>query len=259
MTLRRTLVAAALVLAVPAPARSQIVFGHVLDQTNGRPLPMTAIMLLDSTGAAVRYVDTDSVGRFRLLAPRAGRYQLYLDQLAYQAYLTDTLTLAGDGPLELLLRLEPLPVELDPLVVTTERRRVRLEKVGFYRRERFSMGYMLGPDQIRELRAFRTTDLLRQIPAVQLRWSMMPGGYLVSSRRRLASFAGAVCPMKIVVDGVTTEQNSFALDDVVPVQDVMAVEVYPGTGGVGAPVRYRSTDAFCGVVLIWTTWGVGTP
>ena len=49
--------------------------------------------LLDSTGASLGYAEGDSTELFALKAKRPGRYQLYVDQLAYRAFVSDTLIL----------------------------------------------------------------------------------------------------------------------------------------------------------------------
>lgn len=42
----------------------------------------------------------------------------------------------------------------------------------------------------------------------------------------------------------------FTIDHFVSSAEVIGNEVYPG--GVGAPIRHRGPDAFCGVIMIWT-------
>ncbi|MGD8319301.1 MAG: carboxypeptidase-like regulatory domain-containing protein, partial [Gemmatimonadota bacterium] len=194
MKRRRILGVAALLLTWPVSAQAQVVFGHVLDGLSGRPLATTAVMLLDSAGSAVGYVESDSLGRFRFRAPGPGRYQVYLDQLAYEVFMTDMLTLHATDELELLLRMTPVPLELGRVVVSAQRRTARLEKLGFYRRERVTMGHLLGPEEIQERRPHVTTDLFRQIPSVQLRWS--PGGYIVTLRRLSTLATSGGCAMK---------------------------------------------------------------
>jgi hypothetical protein len=174
--------------------------------------------------------------------------------------------------------MNPAPMLLDPLAVRAprldlptslvQREAEKLNRVGFYRRT-VSVGYLLGPDEVRDLRPFVTTDLLRQIPRVSLQpiqgGSYVPvlGGAAVQKAPAPGRFGEASpttgvaevqgCVMKVVVDGMTLPLDSgLALDHLVPAQDVLAIEVYPRKGGVGAPVEYRGIDAYCGVILIWT-------
>jgi len=254
---RRTklgLVVTALLLALPAEGHTQTVFGHVLDSLSGRALPSAAVILLDSAGQTRGYALSDSTGRFVLKAPRAGRYQVYVDQMSYRALVSDTLELGKGARTELLLRVAPVPVELDPMAVTVRREDARLRKVGFYKRKRFSMGYFFDPERVRDEHPFVTTDLLRQLPGVYL---VMQGGtgYLPQTRMLASLRPGSWqsgCTMKVVVDGVDFPLDmGFTLDDVVAAQDVLAVEVYPHHG-MGAPVQYRGLDSRCGIVMIWT-------
>ena len=58
--------------------------------------------------------------------------------------------------------------------------------------------------------------------------------------------------MEVVLDGSKIDLTDSELDHWVSAGEVIGVEVYPGGGGIGAPIQYRGTDAFCGVVMIWT-------
>jgi len=58
--------------------------------------------------------------------------------------------------------------------------------------------------------------------------------------------------MKVVLDGWKVDLTDSELDNFVGTHEVIGVEVYPGGGGIGAPVQHRGTDAFCGVIMIWT-------
>ncbi len=255
---RRTTLGAsvtALLLALPAASHAQTVFGHVLDSLSGRPLPSAAVILLDSAGQTRGYALTDSAGRFVLKAPRGGRYHVYVDQLSYRVLVSDTLDLEKGARVELLLRVAPVPVELDPMAVIVRRQNNRLGKVGFYKRKRFSMGYFFDPEKVRDEHPFVTTDLLRQVPGVYLVTQGGGIGYVPQTRTlaslRPGSWQGG-CTMKVVVDGVDFPLDmGFTLDDVVAAQDVLAVEVYPHHG-IGAPIQYRGLDSWCGIVMIWT-------
>lgn len=245
----------ALLLVMPAAGRAQTVFGHVLDSLTGKPLPSAAVILLDSAGGSRGYALSDSTGRFVLKAPRGGRYQVYVDQLSYGVLVSDTLVLRKGERVELLLRVAPVPVALDPMAVTVRREDARLRKAGFYKRERFAMGYFLDPEKVRDEHPFVTSDLLRQVPGVYLVMQPLGFGYIPQTRMLASLRPGrwqGGCTIKVVVDGVDFPLDmGFTLDDVVAAQDVLAVEVYPHHG-IGAPIQYRGLDSGCGIVMIWT-------
>jgi hypothetical protein len=249
--------AAALLALTPAPGGAQTLLGHVLDSIGAQPLPSAAVILLDSVGTKVRYTLSDSTGRFVLKAPREGRYQVYVDQLSYKAFVSDTVALAKGQKLQMLLRLVPTPVALDPMAVTVRRGEQQLTKVGFYRREKASIGYTMNPQQVRDERPFVVTDLLRQIPEVLLEPTDGIGSIIAYRPHGTMSFmpdswSPNGCLMKVVVDGVVYHQDmGISIDDVLPAGDVLAIEVYPNHG-IGAPIQHRGPDSACGVVLIWT-------
>ena len=211
----------------PVSGRAQTIVGRVLDDLNSAPLFGAAVMLLDSTDTAVRWAESDSTGRFVLTVSRAGRYRLYADRLGYTELLSDTFALRQAGPVELELRLVPMPLELEAVVVTAEHRRARLDRLGFYRRRERSMGHFFDTEEIQSINPVRTSDLLRRVPGVIVRRNRFGGAVATTWRR-----AGA-CPMKIVLDGNKLDLSEDALDNWVSPDEVIGVEVFPG--GVGAP------------------------
>lgn len=234
-------------LTTPETLGAQAIAGLVIDDLTEVPVSTAAIMLLDSTDTAVAWAESDSVGRF-LRAPRAGVYRLYADRLAYGEIFSETFSLREVGSVELLLRMVPLPVELDALVVTPERVRMKLEDEGFYRRQAYAPGYFFDEKEIQRWRPTFVTDLLRKVPGVAVRRGRSGEATITSLRSYRPN-----CRLKLVLDGFKLNSEGGAdLDFLVNPDRVIGVEVYPGAGGVGAPVQHRGTDAFCGIVMIWT-------
>jgi hypothetical protein len=229
---------------VPCLLGAQTVVGVVVDDVNGAALPVASLMLLDSVGTAVAWAETDSAGRFALRAPGFGGYRLFADHLGYGEILTDPLSLQRTYPLRVEVRLVPMPMELDPLVVTTQRRRLRLEREGFYRRQDRAFGTFFDTEEIEALHPIRTTDILRRVPGVIVRLNR-EGGAVATTWSR-----GGMCPMKVVVNGFKIDTSFGSLDDWVSPLSVVGVEVYPR--GVGAPVQHAGPGSSCGVVMIWT-------
>lgn len=240
--------AAALLLAV-RPASAQTLVGRVLDDLTGTPVATARVLLVDSLATAVAWAESDGDGRVVLRAPGAGVFRIYADRLGYGDLLSDTFALAAGGTAELELRLAPLPVELDPLVVTALRRQTKLERQGFYRREAASLGTFFDITDVERWRPTLVTTLLRQVPGVHVMQGRF--GAVVYSRRVRTSW-GAWCPMRIVLDGFPLAPGEEGLDGWVSPDAVLGIEVYPGHGGVGAPVQHRGTDAYCGIVMVWT-------
>lgn len=228
----------------PGLLGAQTVVGVAVDDGNSAPLPVTSLMLLDSAGVAVAWAESDSVGRFVLRAPGFGDFRLFADHLGYGEVVSDAFSLRRTYPVSIEVRLVPKPLELEALVVTTERRRLRLEREGFYRRRDHSFGTFFDAEEIEALHPLRTTDVLRRVPGVIVGHNR-EGGTVATTWSR-----GGMCPMKVVVNGLKIDLSFGSLDDWVNPLSVVGVEVYPR--GVGAPVQHAGFDAACGVVMIWT-------
>lgn len=243
--LRECLLGAALLLA-PGRGAAQIVVGKVLDDITGRPLPTTAVMLLDTADVAVGYAESDSLGSFAVQVPHPGRYRFFAQRLAYGTLRSPLLSLGGERSAEIELRMVPAPVEMPALTISVDRWRADLTENGFYKRRDRSMGYFLDEAQIREDGSHRVSSLLWNVPGVWMRPLPSGLGYVATLRR-----GRGVCPMKVVLDDVKLElDEGFTIDDFVTLGEVIGIEVYPG--GVGAPVKHRGPDAFCGIIMIWT-------
>lgn len=239
----------AVALTGAAPTTAQTVIGRVVDDVTTTPLAVTTVMLLDSADTAVRVGVADSTGWFALQAPRDGRYRLFADRLGYAEVVSDTLDVAAGRSTQVLIRMIPKPVELEAIEVTAERRYVKLEEKGFYRRQAFAPGYFIDAQQIIDEKPTYTTDLLRMVPGVNVRWSEFAHANVVTNRRPLG-WGGGQCIMRVVLDGWSLD--SVAVDQFVGPAEVIGVEVYPGAGGVGAPVQYRGPESYCGIIMIWT-------
>ena len=59
--------------------------------------------------------------------------------------------------------------------------------------------------------------------------------------------------MRLVLDGVSVDLMGQSIDELVRPEEVMGIEVFPTAGGAGAPGQYRGREAFCGIIMIWTS------
>ncbi len=186
-------------LGAPTCTSAQTLFGHVLDKLSGQRLPSAAVVLLDSVGRTVGYTLSDSTGLFVLKAPRAGRYHVYVDQLAYRPLMSDTFDLRKGERWETLLWVTPAPVALDPLAVTVRRETAALKKLGFYHRQKIAAGYSIGPEKVRAEHPLETHDLLWGIPGLQVAPNPVGRGVLILSTRphRLLSSNGGAARWRL--------------------------------------------------------------
>lgn len=237
--------AAALALLAAGPASSQSVIGRVLDDVSDTPLPATSVMLLDSAGTTVAVDLADSTGWFALLPPGPGDYSVVAHRMAYEMMLSPVMAMGPGSTVELEFRMTAVPIELEGITVSTERRRRLLERRGFYGRREAGFGYFLDPEEIRDYHPLYTTDLFRQIPGARIRPAPGSFGSMVTFRG-----LGRGCQPRIVLNGWPLDLGGFSLDELVHPADIMAMEVYPG--GAGAPARYVGFGNHCGIVMIWT-------
>jgi hypothetical protein len=149
------------------------------------------------------------------------------------------------------------PIGLEGLVVEGRRQELGgryLTERGFWERYEQGRGQFLTPGEVLASDAMFTPHLLRGMEQVLPQygvapWAMWP--MLGISERR-------ACEPRTFVDDVWLNRPDFGiregagLDDIVPIDRVLAVEVY--VGPFQAPIRYQGTtyDNDCGVILIWT-------
>jgi hypothetical protein len=242
---RAARIALATLLAGPPAARAQTLVGHVLDDLTGGPITTATVMLVDSADKVVSSTLSEADGRFLFDVAGPGTFRIYADRLGYEELISEAFPLAGVGPVEVQLYMQPQPLELDSLLVLVKARLSKLDRGGFYHRRGATAGTFFDAEDVKKWDPARLTDLLRLAAGVNVRPSRY-GGTAVLSRR-------TGCPMKIVLDGFDVDALEFgSIDDWVDPSMVLGVEVYPGIGGMGAPARHRGSDANCGVIMIWT-------
>lgn len=149
------------------------------------------------------------------------------------------------------------PVPLHSVRVEVPGRHPRLDRVGFYDRERLGFGTFLEREEIvdRALGSMRLSNVFRGIRGVQVK--LLPGsGALVpvSTRSFGASLGQSVCIMPIYLDGIYIDtERHFDLDRFIPTSDIEAIEVFAGPSET--PIQYSGTNRECGVILMWTRTG----
>ncbi len=231
---------ALLLTLIPAGAAwAQVVHGTVLDAASGAPIPMADVALLATDGSIVGRQVTDEDGRFFIRAPAAGSYWLRARRIGYASSMTDSFALETGQDTVTELRLLPSPILLDPLEAVGERSRVpRLVREGFYKRQAKGFGYFRTPEDLEALRPVFLEDLFWGMGSVQMR-----GGTVVTLR------FFRPCPLSVAIDGILV-LSSAPWTELVHVNDIEAIEVYPSPAGV--PVWLSGPVSRCGAIVIWT-------
>lgn len=226
------------------PPDSVWVSGRVVDATTGAGVSeaQVSFRFVDLAAGEERAAwagPTDDTGFFETDRLPAGRYSLTVEALGY-GFARDSVELTGARVVDVRVEVSPRPLELPPLVVVS-RRRSRLETAGFYERRRAGQGYTLTREEVEAHQPSRVTDVFRMVPGVRL---VRPRG----GGDPLVQFRG--CYADVALDGVPL-QGPVALDQILTVNDIEAVEVHSGTFFPTRP-GVRS----CGTVMIWTREGI---
>lgn len=116
------------------------------------------------------------------------------------------------------------------------------------------MGYFIDADQIERRQPFRTSDLLRMAPGVNI----TQGGGLGQETQiqiRGASSLSGPCPPMLVVDGMRLEGSSGDIDQITRPEDIQGIAVYRGPSET--PAEYQGFSS-CGAIVVWTKSGART-
>lgn len=185
-------------------------------------------------GPLVASARTDSAGRFTLAGLPDQRVEVHVRRLGFNPRSVTLLP----GVTVLDVRLEPMPTELDEVLVHARVQNSRGRLTQFYaNRARAQFGRFFDPEEIEERKPRRMSDLMRFVPGVRLH----PGrlGSVVRIRG---------CRPLLWVDGQRIVEAE--LDEFVNMNDVAAVEVYNSFAGI--PPQYVDRKTNCGAVVVWT-------
>lgn len=256
------LVAALLVSTVSGPGsppqlHAQTVRGLVTDAATGAAIPLATVTLVSESGARVSSVLSTDEGFYLVTGDGSGRYLVRATAPGYLPGRGGPLLLEAEDALVFEVRLDVAPIDLEGLVVEGERQgsiQGYLNRRGFWDRLEEGRGQFLTPGDVLASDAMFTPHLLRGLDQVIPQygaspWNMWPLLGVAENRG---------CEPRTWVDDVWVNRPDFGiregtgLDDIVPIERVLAVEVYYGP--FQAPIRYQGTtyDNECGVVLIWT-------
>jgi hypothetical protein len=158
---------ALLAVTGPAPLLGQEVRGRVIDATNGAAVGLAGVFILSAEREVVVGSAADTAGYYRIVAPTAGEYFLFVQRLGYFENETPLLALGEGGQYGVDIEMRPEPFRLDPLEVT-----VRNEELEDY----LTLELGVNPNSVFGYRAYQgirlqqakleaadNTDLLREL------------------------------------------------------------------------------------------------
>ena len=225
--------------------------GQVIDNATLGPIAGVEVRISTARGRRLGTALTNDEGLFSFTVAEDGGYVFAASRFGYKGNRTPILWTDGFHVYEVEIRLDPEAVLLAPIEVLARSRRFDSPILaGFRERLRTGFGHYVTLEDIRRIKPSRVSDLLAQVPGVQLRSSGAGLQRVVTMRD--------TCPSEIFVDGMLltrdigrgTAGSGFTVDDAVSSGSVLGIEVYRGLSTV--PAEFLTPRAGCGVVVIWT-------
>jgi hypothetical protein len=211
---------------------------------NGQALSGARIGLRGTTSETV----ADERGTFQLAALPAGTQTLEARAIGYLPIVA-TVNLYPNRSVTKDLRFEAAAKVLETVDVRAQTLYSRTEQEFLDAKKRG--GYFIDADQIERRQPFRTSDLLRTAPGVQVYQGGQVGSQTQIQIRGETSLNGP-CPPLLVVDGMRFEGSSGDIDMITRPEDILGMAVYRGPSET--PVEYQGGSS-CGAIVIWTKRG----
>ena len=174
-----------------------------------------AVVTVD--GARDTAITGDS-GQFTLRHLPAGSHTLEVRALGWEPEVLP-IELSQRAARNVIVPLQTKTAILDAVVVTATLN-VGLHRIGYDARKRMGVGHFLGPEEIARAAAFEFVDLMTTMPGVRRRFDQSGNAYLSPTR-------GTFGCISYILDGMPfLEATPGQINDVVPVTEIGAVEVY---------------------------------
>lgn len=260
-----------LTIVSPAQLAGQVVRGRVVEDSTGSPVAAASVTLINANGTIVGTAQSDPEGTFTVAA-RPGEYLLRVQRIGYREWRSPSFRLDVGQNLDLARRLGPLPVELEPAVVVGQPPTLGRSLPEFERRREHGLGKFITRVEFEKSNPRQLTDVLLRMPGLRLernpcymmeatgpcrnpsivgadtrRYILRPRGGPIS----LGNAAGEKeCGVLVYLDGRYVGDGLRVELDLVPVEQVEAIEVYTGASQI--PTELNRTGSACGVIVIWT-------
>ncbi len=235
------------------PTAEGVVRGQVTDGS-GRPVRNAQLMLL----APARRITADTAGQFVLDALPPRGHDVFVRRLGYVPVMVSFTAVAGDTidlPIRVLASAQVLGA------VTIEASVSSLNYAGFERRReaRSGGGVFIGQDYIDARPAMALVNILRGAGRMSIEESQATGDVRAYGRGGTNVFdtlAVDRCPMRMVIDGVALNDAS-PLNVLPPPREIAGIEIY--TSSITVPPQFAYSNPKCGLIVVWTRDGAGSP
>lgn len=225
-----------------AQTRTGTVVGAVHDSA-GQRLSQTIVRLVGSSDP-VWSVTSDDSGSYRLTGMAPGPAQLFARRIGYAPETLSVVLVEGEIR-RVDFVLTSVPVELQAALVTADPTRGKMGPFNI-RRAR-GVGSFVTREEIEKRQANSVSELLRYIPGVGVTQRMAGEPQPVQMQRSASSTSQSKCTVSMYVDGQPYPNGT--VDDFPPMS-VEGIEVYKSASEI--PAAFRTRDATCGVIAIWT-------
>jgi len=139
--------------------------------------------------------------------------------------------------------MDPIVVELNPVIVEGKPGFAEERQLGFERRRRSGQGYFITEDDLHRSRATSISEVLRVVPGV--RAVCNPAGCTMRMNRSPRN-----CFPEYFVDGFPATASTNAN---LPTVGIIGIEVYRSLSET--PQQFIRSDQMCGAIVIWTRSG----
>lgn len=261
MRLKIFLLLALFLVAAPAPVAAQVrIVGRVIDDLTQMPLSQARVTLRAPDGSVLARLETSGTGTFESEVRNVRAVRIGVERFGYTPNTSPLLYFDARKFFQVEMRMDPEAILLAPLeVIAWSARPENALHEGFRRRLSSGLGVYITRDQIVARNPNRVSDLLRDVPGLEV----VASGYGTRPFVRVARATGIACATQIFVDGFLINKRGFdaggfglvdmRIDDVVFPASVEGIEIYRGLGTI--PPEFLNPDAECGVIAIWTRRG----
>ncbi|GMV04890.1 MAG: hypothetical protein AMXMBFR53_11700 [Gemmatimonadota bacterium] len=230
---------------LPTPARPQVVIrGVVLEEGTTTPIAGATIELLGADLKILEGTESTALGWFQFRLKEEGLYFLRPSRLSYEAVRVDSVSVARNEIVTVVLRMGRAPIPLEPLVVTA---RSRHPLAGFYRRaESGGLGKFIHRDYIERRGGILPSRLLMMTPGIVIERTADRMSYQITMRK-----VATRCVPNVYLDGLPVPPGLTTIDDLTSADAIEGIEIYDSYA-MAPDIFPYPVDDYCGIVAFWS-------
>ncbi|RKY82029.1 hypothetical protein DRQ07_02430, partial [candidate division KSB1 bacterium] len=209
-------------LSIPQNICAQKISGKLYENHTNRPVSKAIIMILNTRNRIYDVTMSDSLGQFSFDKLKLRSFIIKTYRYGFKNIVTDIYKIKKSDTLFFQIGLDPEPILLDSVYISSDRIMAYLLSTGFYKRMKSKTGYFFTQQDIEDKAPYNLGQLFDDIPGMIYQSSQTsangfkePGVY---SLRHLHNNI----PANIYVDGKHVDSGFI---DLIPPDQVMAVEV----------------------------------